>query len=258
VEVTAVEACFLVAAWLLQAAHPGAWGWHSKALMIVLGLMGILAHGRPWEYGLRPKSLRFSLRWSAYVAAPFAVAFLAPLLVASATGRPLPRPVELARSLLWYFVFVGFAEELFFRGYVQSRLNEAFTRRYWKFLWVEFEWTQGTMITAILFFGLPHLLTGINPFTGSYSIGPLAVFITAMAIFMGLVFGVIREKTGCVIVPTVLHGSIDFTVFTLGRAVGLAASNIAAAAALFTFFAILFEKLLKEPIPTPPHSPTPE
>ncbi|RLE48752.1 MAG: hypothetical protein DRJ31_06540 [Candidatus Methanomethylicota archaeon] len=28
-----------------------------------------------------------------------------------------------------YYIFVGFAEELLFRGYVQSRLNEVFTKK---------------------------------------------------------------------------------------------------------------------------------
>ncbi len=247
-EVAAVELCFRVAAWLLQAAVSGGYGWWSKALMAALGLLGILAHGRPGEYGLRPKSLRFSLKWSAYVAAPFALASLAVLLAAAAAGRPLPGPASLARDLLWYLVFVGLAEELFFRGYVQSRLNEVFTKRYGRFLWVEFEWTQGTMVTAVLLFGLPHLLTGVNPFTGRLSVGPLTLFVTASAAFIGLVLGAIREKTGCVIVPAVLHGSIDFTAFALGSAVGLAASNAAAGAALFAFFAVLLERLLREPV----------
>ncbi len=248
VEIAAFEACFFISAWLLQAARPGGYGWYSKALMIMLGLLGILTHRRPREYGLKPRSLRFSLRWSAYVAAPFAIAFFAMLSLALAADLPLPEPVKLAKDLLWYFVFVGFAEELFFRGYTQSRLNEVFTKKYEKFLWIEYEWTQGTLVTTIIFFGFPHLLTGINPFIGRYSIDPFTMFITVSAVFMGLVFGVIREKTECVLVPTVLHGSMDFTALAPSRAIGLVTSNIAAAIALFTFFAILFEKLLKEPI----------
>jgi len=145
-------------------------------------------------------------------------------------------------------VFVGFAEELFFRGYVQSRLNEVFSRKYRKFLWVGFKWTQGTLITAVFLFGIPHLLTGVNPFLGYYGIEPFTVFMTISAIFMGLVFGVIREKTGCILVTTVLHGSTDFVALTLSKVVGLTVSNIAADVALFIFFAILFEKLLKESV----------
>ncbi len=248
VEVAVLEACFFILAWLLQAACPGGYGWYSKAVMIVLGLLGILVHGRPWEYGLRPRSLGFSLRWSGYVAAPFAAVFLAMVSLALAAGLPLPGPVELAKDLLWYFVFVGFAEELFFRGYVQSRLDEVFTRRYRRFLWVEYEWGEGALVTAAVFFGPPHLFTGINPFTGRCGVEPFTVFMTVSAVFMGLVFGVIREKTGCVLVSTVLHGSVDFVALALSRTVGLAVSNAAAAVALFIFFAVLFEKLLKEPV----------
>jgi len=39
---------------------------------------------------------------------------------------------------------------------------------------------------------------------------------------------------------------MDFTAFASSSALGLAASNIAAAIALFIFFAVLFEKLLKK------------
>mgnify|MGYP000362532206 CR=1 FL=1 len=248
-EVAAVEACFLVAAWALQAINPELSGWLSKALMVLLALAGIAAHGRPGEYGLKPRSLKFSAKWCCYVLALFLAAYLAALLAISlAGGRVALNPTGLLKALAWYYLAVGFAEELFFRGYVQSRLNEVFTEKYRRFLGVDFEWTQGTLITAVFLFGLPHLLTGVNPFTKTLRVGPLTVAVTASAVFVGLVAGVLREKTGCVLLPTVLHGSITFTTFSLSSAVGLALSSTTAAAALFVFLAALLEKLLKEPL----------
>jgi len=147
-----------------------------------------------------------------------------------------------------YYIFVGFAEELLFRGYVQSRLNEVFTKKYRRFLWVDTEWTQGTLITAVFLFGIPHVFNEVNPFIGRYVISPTSVIMTFSAIFMSMVWGVIREKSGFILIPTVIHGSLVYTVFILGKVAGLEASNIVAAITLFIFFVALFEKMMKEPI----------
>ncbi|RJS90809.1 hypothetical protein CW705_05275 [Candidatus Bathyarchaeota archaeon] len=68
--------------------------------------------------------------------------------------------------------------------------------------------------------------------------------VTASACFIGVVLGVIKEKTGGVLLPAVIHGLLDFTTFGVGRVTGLLLSGIASAAALFLFFAFLFEKIL--------------
>ena len=71
---------------------------------------------------------------------------------------------------------------------------------------------------------------------------------TFSASFMGMVWGVIREKTGFILIPTVIHGSVVYTTFILGKVAGLGASNIVAAMTLFIFFAVFFEKMMKEPL----------
>ena len=50
------------------------------------------------------------------------------------------------------------------------------------------------------------------------------------------------------LIPAILHGSLDFTALTLSKVVCLAVSNTVAVIALFIFFATFFEKLLKEPV----------
>ena len=151
---------------------------------------------------------------------------------------------------IWFFIFVGFAEELFFRGYVQSRLNEVFIKKYKRILGINFEWHQGTLITGVIFFGIPHILVGINPFSGFYNVSLMDIMIAVFASFLGVIFGIIREKTGDIIIPSILHGLVDFTVIGIGRIIGLGLSNIVAVVALFFFFALIFERILKEPLNT--------
>lgn len=46
--------------------------------------------------------------------------------------------------------------------------------------------------------------------------------------------------------PTVLHGLTDFTIFGVGKFVGLPLSIAAMVVSLFLFFALAFEKISKE------------
>jgi len=217
--------------------------------MILVGAVAILLHGKPREYGLTFRNLKFSLKWCIYVILIFLSTSLAALFVSM--FFVFFRTVSLRAllvDLVWFFLFVGLAEELFFRGYVQSRLNEVCGKKYRKILWVNFEWSEGTLITGVFFFGLPHILVGVNPFTGRMAITPATAAITAFACFMGVVLGVLAEKTGSILLPTVLHGLMDFTVFSLGRLTSPTFSNVASGAAMFIFFLLVFERLLLEEV----------
>ncbi len=235
-EAALAELVFFIFAWVLQ--PPKGYGWHSKLVMIALALAGILAHGKPKEYGLIPRNFRESLKWSTYILA----LFLTPSALLTAL---YPSPLKgILINLAWFYIFVGLAEELFFRGYIQSRLNEVFTKKYESFLGIRAEWTQGTLITAVFFFGLLHLIISSNPLTGTFRIGLSELLITASAIFLGLVFGVIRERVGCVYVPAALHGSIDF--LTWGLEVPPIYSASLSAFLIFVFFAFMFERIIRE------------
>lgn len=101
-------------------------------------------------------------------------------------------------GFIYYLTFVGFGEEMLYRGYIQSRLNEAFSRPY-RFFGVSWGW--GIVIAALIF-GLTHL--GIwNLIRGESSLTWPWAFWT---FFSGLVFGFIREKTGSILAPAILHG----------------------------------------------------
>lgn len=90
-------------------------------------------------------------------------------------------------------IFVGFLEEFFFRGYVQSRLNDAFGRPY-EVAGVAFG--AGLIVSALLF-GLAHPLTSLEGIPW-----PWAVWTAAG----GLLFGFLREKTGSALAPATAHG----------------------------------------------------
>ncbi|HDH44462.1 MAG TPA: CPBP family intramembrane metalloprotease [Thermococcus sp.] len=248
-EVSIAEAIFFVVAWYLQSVVSTGYGWYSKAFMILIGITAILFHGNPREYGLTFGNFKFNLKWCIHITLIFLLIWLATLLFSALFGSfTAVDPKTLLVDLVWFFMFVGFAEEMFFRGYIQSRLNEVFRKKYGKILWINFEWSKGTMIAGVFFFGLPHIFAGINPFTGNVAITPAVMVMAVLACFMGVVFGVIVEKTNSILVPTILHGLIDFTAFSLGRLTSMTTSNIAVGIAMFLFFFLIFERLLLEEI----------
>lgn len=104
-----------------------------------------------------------------------------------------------ASAFVFYFAFLGPGEEILYRGYMQSRLNEAFCRPY-RFYGVNWGW--GVVITSLIF-GFMHVLNPFNPFLGKFDLMWWWGFWT---FFGGLVLGFIREKTGSIVAPVILHG----------------------------------------------------
>ncbi len=92
-------------------------------------------------------------------------------------------------------IFVAFLEEFFFRGYVQTRLNEVFGRPYSLF---NVNYGAG-LISAALMFGLFHPLTVPNETPWAWALW------TATG---GLILGFLREKSGAVVTPALVHGAI--------------------------------------------------
>ncbi len=117
------------------------------------------------------------------------VLFLAPEL---SVGR-------ITALFLTYALFVGFGEEVLYRGFMQSRLNEVFGKPF-RFFGVAFGW--GGVITAF-FFGLSH--AGIFGFVLGLS-AKITLAWSLWTFFGGLVFGLVREKSGSVFAPALLHG----------------------------------------------------
>ncbi|MBN2044930.1 MAG: CPBP family intramembrane metalloprotease [Anaerolineales bacterium] len=107
-------------------------------------------------------------------------------------------PTALIR-FVYYLFFVGLGEEILNRGYVLTRLNEAFGCPY---RFHEVSWGWGAILSAAIF-GLSHVLNGWNVLTGEFT--PMWWW-GAWTFFGALVFTYIREISGSVIPAAIVHG----------------------------------------------------
>jgi membrane protease YdiL (CAAX protease family) len=135
--------------------------------------------------------------------------FLFPIFVGLAMNR---LTVIIVSTVIWQF-FSGFGEEFVWRGYVQSRLNQAFGRSMRLF---GIQFGVGLIVTSLLF-GIFHAFNTYDPAVGLASLSwGWALFTT----FSGLMFGILREKTGSLLAPGIAHGLPDAVGEALGRILG--------------------------------------
>lgn len=107
-------------------------------------------------------------------------------------------PPDWLLLLGYHLLCVALPEEVFYRGYIQSRLNEAFPRRiHLLSAPVGFGW----LYTCFLF-ALGHYVISLRPES-------LATFLP------GLLFGWLRERTGSIVASTVFHALCNATVLLL-------------------------------------------
>lgn len=128
-----------------------------------------------------------------------AVLLLVPIVMGLAMRR---MSVVVVSTIIWQFVLSGFGEEFFFRGYIQSHINQAFGRPFHIF---GIRFGPGLFIAALLF-GLMHAFNGFNPAIG---IGSMYWGWALWTFFGGLFGGIIREKTGTLLAPGIAHGLPD-------------------------------------------------
>jgi hypothetical protein len=161
-------------------------------------------------YAIATLALLWALRaWSGWLdrmPRPAAVLFLlaipaAPLLGALARDRPVGPE---AATVLWLLIGAGMGEEIFFRGYVQSRLNQAFGRP-WRLLGVPF---GPGLLGAAALFGLVHVLNTVDYFEGVYRPAWWHGVATGAALYTGF----LRERTGSVVAPAIVHGYGDLLI----------------------------------------------
>lgn len=136
-------------------------------------------------------------------AAPRPAVLVAFVPVAAIAGIALARVSWMAAAVLFMVAFVCLGEELLFRGYFQSRLNEAFGR---PFSWCGVRWGWGLVITAALF-GLIHPLGLPQP----------AWALALPTTVAGFVFGLVREKTGSIYAAAACHAVGNVISLLLGR-----------------------------------------
>jgi len=103
-----------------------------------------------------------------------------------------------------HLLVVALPEEAFFRGYLQTSLDD---RHPWSKSKLGVRVTSGLLLASALF-AVGHLTTAPDP-------GRLAVF------FPSLLFGILRDKTGGIGASVVLHAQCNVFAAVLGRGYGL-------------------------------------
>lgn len=107
-----------------------------------------------------------------------------------------------ALNSLWLFCGAGVGEECFFRGYLQSRLEAACNRRK-RILGSDVGFG---LVVSSLFFGLVHALNTVDYFSGRWDFGWVYGVQNA---FVGLLYGLLRARTGSIWPGAVIHGLLD-------------------------------------------------
>jgi hypothetical protein len=131
------------------------------------------------------------------------VAIFALVPVAALGAMTAVVPVSPRLSNIFFLLFlIGLGEEVFFRGYVQGRLNDVFGRPY---VFRGIPWGPGLVISAVLF-GLIH------PIGQGVTQWPWALWTAAM----GITFGLIREKANSVLPSAFAHGLFDLPTAFFG------------------------------------------
>jgi membrane protease YdiL (CAAX protease family) len=139
------------------------------------------------------------------------VLLLLPILVGLAMRK---LTVVIVSTVAWQFVLSGFGEEFAFRGYFQSRLNQAFGRPL-RLFGIQF---GAGLIIASLLFGLWH---ADNTYDSAIGFSSLAWGWGLWTFVAGLTFGAIREKTGTLLASGIAHGLPDAVGEALMKVFGL-------------------------------------
>lgn len=167
--------------------------------MAAIALTWFFLLGRPFPIGgLDQRQLR---PW--YVVALVAIAVNVVAVIASppAGHLHLPGPPTLAAQLVFLAFVVGPTEELLFRGLIQTSLDGSIHARVSLRRW---PLHLGTVVAAILF-GLFHLVNlGYQPLAATLEQ-------VLIAIFIGLVFGVLYDRTRNLIGAGLAHSVTDFS-----------------------------------------------
>jgi membrane protease YdiL (CAAX protease family) len=128
-----------------------------------------------------------------------AVVLSVPMMITVWQGRPV---LPVALTTMWLVVGAGIGEEVFFRGYIQSRVNEAFGR---PLRLRKIQLGLGVVVSSLLF-GFTHALNTVDYFQGRFSFAWGFGIATFGA---GLLFGVLRESTGNIWAGAVAHAILD-------------------------------------------------
>ena len=120
-----------------------------------------------------------------------------PSVIAAYMQRSLSWP-----TVLWLFFGAGFGEEIFYRGYIQSRVDQAWGR---PCCLLGFEFGIGLLVSSLLF-GLVHALNTVDYFGGRFDFNWR---MGVQSIFVGAFYGLLRARSGSVLPGAIVHGLSD-------------------------------------------------
>jgi membrane protease YdiL (CAAX protease family) len=166
-----------------------------SAIAVIMIILFVLAARLSQKREDRQKDFKFRIAYKLLI---LIILVSCPIIVAIIRGS------NVTGIIAWdfYFLFmVGFGEEIKYRGYFQSRINEEFGRP-WQIFGISFG--PGLIVVSILF-GLSHIgqFGVFNPFLGQYTINP---WMGVQAFLGSLFFGLIREKADSLIASGIVHG----------------------------------------------------
>lgn len=176
----------------------------AAALFLYIPLLLLLATKRkPEDWGITVNRFFFGIKAALLLSLLAIPAFLVLYQIYQKVWFhhapvPVSFPSDWPLLFLYHLLCVALPEEVFYRGYMQSRLNEAFRKRVVVFSApLGFGW----IYTAALF--------AIGHFLIDFRVDTLATFLP------GLAFGWLRERTGSVTASTLFHALCNGTVLLL-------------------------------------------
>jgi membrane protease YdiL (CAAX protease family) len=202
------------------------WDFFAHLMMVVFPAAALRLFGRPLsELGLSrdqlrlPQIRRLCLAAVIELALIWTVGSLVPHLARGQSPGLLLPPDHFASrigispllanwigwglTVVFMVVFCGVGEEVFFRGYMQGRINRAWGRPF-RIRGVSFGWG---LILASLLFGLGHGVAFFNPFSR-----PLAFHFEWTSALItcgeGFLFGVLYEFSNGIAAPAAVHAAI--------------------------------------------------
>ncbi|MEM3927163.1 MAG: CPBP family intramembrane glutamic endopeptidase [Desulfurococcaceae archaeon] len=240
-EVCLVSLVLVFVAWLHEVYLSGILlGFSFKAVMMLVALLAIILHKRSFRiYGFLPESPCFTLKWSSVFVAVFIVPAIVSIAISVALGVAKPAKLSLlgiALNVVFFMIFVGLVEEAYFRGYVQSRLNEVFEKRWHRLVFKAWRVDYGvSLLLTSAIFALIHVVNYWNPITSRWEpVWWMPLHILGCFAF-GYLAGAIREASD-VYVSASLHGGI-MTSYTF---LSIYTSELILNTSLFTSWFIFF------------------
>ncbi len=185
--------------------------------MMLIALLAIILPRRSFRiYGFLPRSPRFTLKWSSAFIAVFILPAVFSIGVSAALGVAKPAglsPLSIILNVIFNMIFIGLVEEAYFRGYVQSRLNEAFERRWRRLIFKAWkvDYRMSLPLTSIIF-ALIHIVNYWNPIISRWEPAWWMPIHILGAFAFGCLAGALREASD-IYVSASLHGGI-MTAYT--------------------------------------------